>query len=487
MTTRIAAVAVAVILVATGCNRGVPTRAKASPTPRTESVIAWTNCGGGFDCGTVTVPLDYANPDAGTIQIAINRKPAIDPAKRVGALLINPGGPGVSGIQWLRLSASALQSLNKRFDLIGFDPRGVGQSAPVQCLTSAQEQAYNALDPVLDDPQEKQAVIDASKAFAAACQQNSGKLLPFVDTPSAAKDMDLIRIALGESQLNYLGFSYGTLLGQTYAHIYPTHIRAMVLDGVLDPTLEANELQYDEVVGFEQNLQAFLADCRAHKTTTPKCGYAQSGDPGAKLMNLMQRLDSTPMSAGGRQLTRGLAITGVFGSLYDQSLWSDLDLALTMADKGDGTDLLILSDFYYSQFSLSGIEAVDCLDRPVPTDVAAYDALAPRYDKASALFGPAFQYANLQCAYWPVKPTGKSVPIDVSGAPTILLVGSTNDPVTPYAWAQAVSRQISGSVLLTRSGNGHTSFGSSSCAQDAESAYLINLTVPAPGTVCASG
>jgi pimeloyl-ACP methyl ester carboxylesterase len=447
------------------------------PTP---SSISWSECGSGFQCGSLTVPLDYANPEKDTIKIALIRKRATNPIQRIGSLLINPGGPGASGIGFLRGFASALTNLNKRFDLVGFDPRGVGQSAPIHCLDATREAAYNALDPVLDDPQEKQAALDADKEFGDGCQQMSGRILPFVDTVSAARDMDLMRAALGDAKLTYLGFSYGTFLGATYASLFPTHVRALSLDGVVDPKLSANESAITQAAGFEQDLQAFLADCRSRST----CTYARSGDPGAKLNALMQRIDKNPLPVGDRQLTRGLAIIGVAYPLYDQSAWPVLDQALTATDQGDGRLLLRLSDLYYSEFSLDAFIVIECLDRPSPTDVASYDALGPAFAKASPFFGPAFQYSNLQCAYLGVKATGHAGPISAEGAPPILLVGGTNDPATPYSWAVSLHQQLTSSVLLTRSGNGHTSYSASVCSQQAEDAYLINLTLPAEGTVC---
>jgi pimeloyl-ACP methyl ester carboxylesterase len=435
--------------------------------------------------------LDYSHPESGTIGIAISRKSATDPTRRIGSVLTNPGGPGASGIQFLRGEAPAMAHLNTRFDLIGFDPRGIGQSAPVRCLDGPQEDVFNALDPVLDDPQEKQATIDADKNFAAGCKQRSGNVLPFVDTVSAARDMDVIRAALGDQKLTYIGFSYGTFLGQHYAHLFPTHVRALALDGVIDPTLSPNDLLYAQLVGFEQNLQSFLSDCRARRAASSPCTYAQAGDPETKLMDLMQRLDTVPLVVGSRSLTRGLAVIGVLTPLYDQSTWPYLDQALTQADRGNGTLLMRFADLYLGRKADGTYDnqtdanaAVNCVDRPVPIDVASYDALGPKFASASALFGPAFQYSNLICAYWPVKPKGKVGPITADGAPPILLIGGTGDPATPYAWAKAVNSVLTGSVLLTREGNGHVSYDKSACAKQVIDAYLIDLMLPPAGTVC---
>lgn len=485
MTGRVVTFFVLVALLAAACTRTgstAHTSPSALPSP---GKLTWTSCGGGFQCATVQVPLDYSKPDGDKIGIAINRKPATDPSQRIGSVLTNPGGPGASGIEFLRSEASIMTNLNRRFDLIGFDPRGIGQSSPVRCLSGPQEDAFNALDPVLDDPQEKQAAIDADRSFAAGCAQMSGKVLPFVDTVSAAKDMDEIRAALGDAKLTYLGFSYGTFLGENYAHLFPTHIRAMSLDGVIDPTQDPNQMLLAQIVGFENNLQAYFSSCPSRAAATPGiCSYT-------KLMTLMQRLDSNPLRVGSRQLTRALAVIGVLTPLYDQSTWTYLDTALAQAESGNGSLLLQFSDLYLGRNAdgsytneIDANNAVNCLDRPVPTDVATYDALGPSFAQASALFGPAFQYSNLVCAYWPVKPKGQVGALTAPGSPPILLVGGTNDPATPFAWAQAVNQQIAGSVLLKRIGNGHVSYDKSACAQQIEDAYLTNLTLPAAGSTC---
>ncbi|HKV89114.1 MAG TPA: alpha/beta hydrolase [Candidatus Dormibacteraeota bacterium] len=488
MTSRVAHVLLLVAFLLTACTRNPASSShspNAIPTP-SPGHLAWTACAKGFDCATLQVPLDYAHPDAGTIGIALNRKVATDASHRIGSVLVNPGGPGDSGITFLEQSVDQFSNINRVFDLIGFDPRGVGKSSAITCLSQSEEDQFLAEDGVLDDPQERQAQIDADKAFAAGCKERSGRVLPFVDTFSAARDMDLIRAAVGDAKITYLGFSYGTELGQAYAHLFPTHIRALVLDGVVDPSLSANDELLAYVTGFESNLQAFLSNCRAHRTVAPKCQYAQSGDPGTKLTNLSNRLDKTPLPVGQRQLTRSLAVEGVQTALFDQASWPYLDQALTLTDSGNGTLLLEFADLLNSEVSIDSNLAVSCLDKPVPTDVAAYDALGPAFAKASPFFGPSFQYSNLVCAYWPARPVGTAQPLHADGAPPILLVGGTNDPATPYAWSQSVNQQLAGSVLLTRTGNGHTSYGSSVCSQQYEDAYLIQLSLPPAGTTCNS-
>ena len=452
--------------------------------------ITWIDCGGGFQCGTLSVPLDYEHPTTRTITLALIRKPATDKTTRIGSVLLNPGGPGESGIEFLRGDISSLANLNHRFDLVSWDPRGVAESTPITCVDGPQEDRYVATDSVLDDAQEKQAFIQANQDFAAGCKARSGDLLPYMDSASTARDMDQIRAAVGDSKLTYLGFSYGTYIGQWYAHLFPTRVRALSLDGVVDPTVSANDSLYGQVVGFEQNLEAFIADCKARTS----CAYGRSGDPGAKITAAMNSLDKTPLKVGTRELTRSLAMTGMLITLYDQSAWQYLDQALTALDKGDGRILLALADIYnhrnpdgtYKNLFNGAFHSAYCLDFAVPSDISAYDQLTASYTKASPLFGPWSVYSNLQCAYWPVKPKSSQGPLTVQGAPPILLVGGTNDPATPFSEAQSVNKQISGSVLLTRHGNGHTSYDASTCAHQAEDAYLIDLTVPASGTVCSS-
>jgi len=478
------------VVVATACTRGSTNVAKHAPSPSPASTkVSWTGCGGGFQCGTLAVPLDYSHPYRETIRIALIRKPATDTAHRIGSLLTNPGGPGASGIDYLKSSVSTLANLNTRFDLIGFDPRGTGQSSPIRCLTGPQEDAFNALDSVLDDPIEKAAAIQADKDFAAGCQEMSGKVLPYVDTASVARDMDRIRAALGDSKLTYLGFSYGTYIGEWYAHLFPTHVRALVLDGVLDPAMSANDFLLEQIKGLQTNLEAFAADCKAKAT----CQLGRSGDPLAKMVNLLNTLDNHPLQVGDRQLTRALALYGIGVTLYNTDGWPYLDQALTAALQGNGRLLLTFSDLYLGRQSNGSYDtetdsniAINCLDHQVPSDIASYDALGPAFAKASPVFGAAFQYGNLICAYWPVAAKVPDGPLTVDGAPPILLVAGTNDPITPYALGVSVAQEIPGSVLLTRRGYGHTSYGTSACAGAAIEAYFLQLTVPANGTVCNS-
>jgi len=487
MVRRVSGLAITFALVA--CSGAAPTTSQASPTPySTPLSIAWKACGGALQCGTVTVPLDYSNPYGDTIKIAVIRKPATDPSHRIGSVLINAGGPGLSGIDYLRRATVLLANLNKRMDLVGFDPRGVGLSAPVRCLSGSQLDAMSAIDPVVDDPQEKQALIQANKDYTRACQQRAGKILPFVDTVSAAKDMDVVRAALGDAKLTYLGFSYGTFLGETYAHLFPTHVRALALDAVVDPAASLADRFLQRSMEIQANLQAFFEYCRAGS-----CQFGASGDPAAKLSALMQSLDSKPLKVGKRMLTRSLSTIAVEAMLAYPQSWDVLEAALGAADEGNGESLLALadatdgrnSDGSYTN-SIDASVAINCLDQPVPYDIASYDQRGPAFVKASPLFGPVFQYAGLECSYWSIKPKRSIGPLSADAAPPILLVAATEDTFQSYPHAQAVNKQLAGSVLLTRKGYGHPSYDKSDCVRQAVNAYLIDLALPPVGMVCAS-
>ena len=463
------------------------TPASPSPVIRNGSQI-WYGCGGSFQCTSVPVPLDYSDPSRGAINIAVTRIRTTGTSNRIGSLLINPGGPGVSGIDFLRnMGLRELSTLRRRFDLVSFDPRGVGRSSPVRCLTDAQRDASSLVDPVLDDPQEEQAYMQGLQAYVRGCRQMSGRLLPFVDTVSAARDMDAIRGALGEERLTYFGISYGTFLGEVYAHLYPTHIRALALDAVVDSTIPGPEWLVGRAAGFESNLQAFFAYCVARTS----CLFGSTGDPESRLMAFLQRLDSSPMPVRGRKLSRGTALFAISSNIVFPFAWDGLSSALNAADEGDGSALMLIYDTVVGRkangsYSGSGdaTVAINCIDdRPILGDVAAYNTLGPQLANASPIFGPAIQHSLAACSLWPVKPKHLD-DLTVAGAPPILLIGATGDPLTPLPYAQSVSKRIPGSVVLIRDGVGHGSYGSSLCIQVAVDAYLTDLTLPATGTVC---
>jgi pimeloyl-ACP methyl ester carboxylesterase len=468
------------------------TGASRSPVAAPVPAVQWTGCRdgagpSGYQCASVAVPRNPAQPDGATIAMAIDRHPAT--GDRIGSLLVNPGGPGVSGVDWLPNAVSMMPSdLLARFDVVGFDPPGVGRTAPVTCVDNAGMAAYLHLDPEPPTAGGFAAMVAADRAFAAGCQARSGAELPYVSTVDAARDMDVLRQALGDAKLTYLGGSYGTFLGATYASLFPTHVRAMVLDGDIDPALPVVDELNQQSAGLEAQLQQFIASCR----TTPSCAWRPASL--SALENLVSRVRANPLPVGhtGRTVGPAEVLFGSAAALYAPYLWPTLATALEQATNGNGTGLLQLFDGYMrrapngSYTNLFEIyPAVYCLDWPAPT-IAQIQAAAPAAEAAAPLFGLQNLYSELDCSVWPVSATGKVGPISAAGSPPILVVGSTGDPVTPYQWSQALARELADAVLLTRVGDGHTAYGASSCIRTHVDQYLIGLVLPPAGTRCPS-
>jgi pimeloyl-ACP methyl ester carboxylesterase len=445
------------------------------------------NAPSGAQCATFHVPLDYSDPSKGSIGEAIVKVPAINRAQRIGSLLVNPGGPGASGVQFVEQDMDLFATLNQRFDIVGFDPRGIGDPDPVACETTAQLDAIVAVDPIVDDDAEKQAVVDTSKQLAADCQAKSARLLPYVGTDNVARDLDALRAALGDAKITYFGFSYGTDIGSEYAQMFPTHIRAMVLDGDVDPSIGLVTQVENQSDWLEKNYQEFLRRCTA-QTSCP-----MGTNPGANVSALLSQLDAHPVAASdGRMIGRGEALVSLLASMYEPSVWHQVYVLFGRAiTTGNVDGLELLTDSYTGRHpngfdhQMEAGTAVDCVDHSVPLDLATYDAEAQKTQARDPDFGDAAVYGVLPCAYWPVHgPDPK--PRSVTGAPPIVLVGATMDPATPYAWSQSLQTQIAGSVLLTRDGFGHTSYQASSCIAGHVDAYLNDLTVPAAGITCPS-
>ena len=509
-TTAAVAVGVAALLVLAACSGSSPKRSSApapshsatppaaptappSATPPAGSAavaLAWHSCESGFSCATMTVPLDRAHPESGTVDIAVTRRAAPDAATRLGSLLVNPGGPGASAIGFLQSSWRDLpDAVRSRFDLVAFDPRGVGRSAPVTCLSTAELDAYFALDPSPDTPAELQALEAGGQRFSAGCQAQSRRLLPHVSTEDAARDMDVLRASLGDAGLTYLGYSYGTSIGAEYLRLFPTRVRAMVLDGAIDPALTWDQELEGQSKGFDVALQAFLTDCQA---TTCAFRRAVKGDLGAAFDALAARVDRSPLTGkGARTVGPGEFTLGVGATLYDRTDgWPVLAEALRRAEGGDGQLLLALSDSYlergpngYSNESEANA-AVNCIDRPWPRDPAPYLALAERVKATAPRFGPEIALSGLGCASWPVPPVSTPKPVRAEGAPPVVVIGTTRDPATPYAWAQALAHELASGVLFTHEGDGHTAYRTSApaCLRDPVDAYLLTAEAPAPLT-----
>lgn len=455
---------------------------------------AWHACPpGAFQCATITVPLDWSQPASGaTVKLALIRLPASGArSQRIGSLLVNPGGPGASAVDFARQIPNILpNAILRRFDVVAFDPRGMGGSQPLACENTAGLDAYLAANPNPQTDADIQAVISTDQAFAAGCAKQYGaSFLAHIDTQTAARDMDYIRAALGEQTITYVGYSYGTFLGAEYADLFPTHVRAFVLDGAVDPSLVG--LQFDEAqaVGFDKELGDFFNAC------VSGCPFFSGGNPKGAFLSLMASVTTHPLQVGSRQLDLSLFLNGVADALYTPTTWPDLQNALSTAAQGNGAKLLALSDQLTERSPngqydalTSALSAVNCVDSVYPTDVNSYKTEAAKAAAEAPVFGAAIVWGSLVCAYWPVRPAIHPGPVHAVGAPPILVIGTTADPATPYQWAQALAAQLSSGVLLTHVGEGHTSLGQgSACVDDVVTTYLINLTPPAKGSTCGNG
>lgn len=456
------------------------------PVPPPVTPVTWTPCQNGLQCGTVSVPLDYAHPYGTQIQIAVARRPAADPAARLGSLIINPGGPGGSGVDDLPSELSILTpGLLDDFDIVSFDPRGVDRSDPITCGETGGPASEGLLpDPAPPSMAAEQAVLANDRAYAADCQKASGPELPFLGTVDAARDLDRIRAAVGDAQLTYIGHSYGTLLGLTYADLFPTHVRAMVLDGVIDPALSTYDMVVDQAEGFENVLQSFFTWC----ASTASCAWRPAGDPTAALLAIINQARQSPLPAGpGRQAGPGEIYTAVLSALYNSSAWGSLAAGLAGAEHGSGSGLVSMSDHYDTENGPNSGDAntaISCLDHPVPHDFSTFAGWATAAAAQAPVFGPMLVWGIAQCAVWPVSPSRTPHSISAPGAPPILVVGTSGDPATPHQWAVSVSQELDHGVLVTWDGQSHVAYYYSACVRGIDQAYLLNGTLPANGTTC---
>ncbi|GAA3749700.1 alpha/beta hydrolase [Streptomyces tremellae] len=457
--------------------------------------LDWHACGtSGFQCATMKAPLDYAKPDGAQIGLAVSRKKATGPGKRLGSLLVNPGGPGGSAVDYLRSYAGIgyPAQVRARYDMVAMDPRGVARSRPVDCLTNRQMDAYTEVDQTPDDPREVTALTDAYKTFAHGCETRAAKLLPHVSTVEAARDMDIFRQVLGDKKLSYVGASYGTFLGATYADLYPKNTGRIVLDGAMNPALSSRDINLQQTAGFETAFESFARDC----VKQAQCPLGTSSPRAAenRLKAFFEQLDRRPLPTGqSRRLTESLGTTGVIAAMYDKGSWPQLRQALRSGLTGDGAMLLALSDSYYERSQngdysnlMYANAAVNCLDLPPAfTSPQQVEAALPAFEKASPVFGEGLAWASLNCAYWPTRATGSAHPAKAEGAAPIVVVGTTRDPATPYRWAQALASQLDSGRLLTYDGDGHTAYGrGSACIDTAINTYLLDGTPPKTGKKC---
>ncbi|MFE9974525.1 alpha/beta hydrolase [Streptomyces hirsutus] len=448
-----------------------------------------------WQCATMKAPLDYAKPDGRTIDIALVRaKAAKDSGKKsLGSLVFNFGGPGGAGVPTLpAFAAEDYLELHKRYDLVSFDPRGVGDSAGVKCLDDKAMDAWAAQDSTPDDAAEEKALTLGTSAYARACESNSGAVLEHVGTQEAARDLDLMRQVLGDEKLNYFGISYGTQLGGVYAHLFPKNVGRTVLDAVVDPTQDSATGILSQTKGFESALQNFLKDC----VKQDEC-FFEGKDPARgekEITELLESLDAKPLPAedDDRVLTQGQAGMGIIAALYSQDSWSWLSLALEDAKKGEGGGLLWLSDMYADRndgvYSTSGPAntAVSCADSKDRFTVEDVHQQLPEFRKASSVFGDMIAWMLLACTDWPVGGHASTVDVKADGAGPVLVIGNTGDPATPYEGAKKMADALGEGVgvHLTVEGEGHGTYGVNKCLTRIVDEYLLDGTVPKNDTVC---
>ncbi len=455
--------------------------------------LAWSSCSGG-DCARLRVPRDYAHPSAGDLEIAVLRVKARNQGKRIGSLVVNPGGPGASGVDYAR-SADLIVGAPVRsyFDVVGFDPRGVVRSSPIDCLPDGQLDTFLGTDPTPDTAGEEQDLLTEAHAMAAGCEQRNPLLLPHVSTVDAAKDMDVLRAALGDAQLNYLGKSYGTFLGATYADLFPKRVGRFVLDGVVPPDLTSAELAQGQARGFELATRAYVQDC----VSGGGCPLGKTVDQGMQwLRDFLTRLDARPLPSGDPSvpaLNEAWASLGLGAALYDQGSWGILTQALEEAAGGSGRTLMALADSYadrkagggYTGNIMEAIFAVNCLDRPDSPDLATYEANAKAFTAVAPTWGRFLAWGSLPCGVWPV--TGGAPPHTVSakGSNPIVVVGTTRDPATIYEWSVRLRNQLANAALISFDGDGHTAYTrSNSCVDDAIDRYYVQGVTPKDGLRC---
>ncbi|MEO5994982.1 MAG: alpha/beta hydrolase [Arthrobacter sp.] len=454
--------------------------------------LNWTRCEGDFQCTKVKVPLDYSKPDGDTIEIAA-LKLATSGNNKKGSLLVNPGGPGGSGYDFVRDAGATniSEKVRASYDIVGFDPRGVKRSAPVTCLTDQERDASRAKVYALDTDAGLAEAMADNQAIAAKCAEKTGPVLGHVDTVSAAKDLDVLRGVLNDSKLNYLGYSYGTFLGSTYASLFPDNIGRMVLDGAMDPSLSFEDLTSGQAKAFEKAIRAYVTDCLDNS------GCPLSGTPDqaiGQIQDIIKGVEVNPRAAkDGRVVNASMFVSGFILPFYNDDNWPALTQALGSAIKGDMTPMLRLADFgadrepdgSYSSNSAFAFNAINCLDYPMAADTASMRAEEQKLRELSPTLGSYFAYGGTSCADWPYQNIRTPAPVEYTGSTDIVVVGTTGDPATPVEWAGSLRKQLGTASLLTWKGEGHTAYGrSNDCIGNAVDGYFVDGKTPADNMVC---
>lgn len=462
-----------------------PSAASGFPTNWTPKKIDWQPCDTDprAECGDLVVPLDWAQPDGDQLRLAVGRYRHTGQEQRIGALFMNPGGPGGSGLDFL-FGNPFKGAVASKFDLVSWDPRGVGQSAKLDCGSGVTDFLVNDPDP---DTAAEQAQIETTASAALAdclTSPGSAKLLGHIGTDDTARDLEALRIALSDKRLNYVGFSYGTYIGERYLALFPTHVRTMVLDGVVDPTAGLAGLLTGQTTAMTSTLDRILASCSKNK----RCRV--SGDPSALYDRVKARVEIDPLATDDPDHSVGPAEFAVatVAATYDPGSWTDLLTALDDADRADsGQALWDLAQSYYDLADWAAYSAITCLDMPHPNGPADYKTFVDTLRIASPRLGGSIGNEMLPCATWPVPIQDHTGVVTGEGGPDILVIGNTGDAATPYDWAQKVAHMLTKGHLLTYKGEGHTSYGRDQCIDAIVNAYLISLKVPTDGATCSGG
>lgn len=455
--------------------------------------LEWSKCYDNFECTYLQVPIDYTKIKEGQFKLHVLRLKAGNQRKKLGSLVINPGGPGASGVDYAYNAEYIFgPSLLEKYDIVGFDPRGVGGSAPIRCLTNSQTDASFAADSKPDNQSELNLLVKQMREYVARCESRTHDILHY-STADSARDMDLLRSALGEKKLNYLGVSYGTYLGTLYADFFPDKVGRMVLDGAISPIVSSTEQNLTQAIGFDSALNAFITDCYSRTNCVLQQPVAAAR---LQFISLFKSAAAKPLSSSkGRTATESLVVLGTAAALYDRATgWPQLRLALKQAQTGNGDDFLALADEYsqrnddgtYSSNEPDAQFVIDCLDWKGPRTTAEMVNEAKVFAVKAPVFGPYLAYSGLSCQFFPKLAIASPVIKKISTTP-IIIVGTTRDPATPYTWALDLHRTILNSRLISLNGDGHTGYGhGSSCVDSAVDHYFLTGTPPARDLTCTS-
>ena len=458
----------------------------------------WIDCGDGFECATVHAPVDWDDPAGDSIELALIRLPA--PGTPMGSLFVNPGGPGGSGVEYVRNAAHTLGAdLRANYDIVGWDPRGVGASTPVECypddelddlLFGIPDEDEEDLEP--GSPEWMEIAREEAAELGAACAAGTGDLIAHVDTMSTVRDLDMLRAIVGDDLLTYLGYSYGTYIGARYADAYPHLVGRLVLDGALDPATSEFDVVREQTRGFELALRAYVTDC-LESSGCPLTGTVDQGM--AQIGALLDQVDAAPLvGSDGRDFGSSTMLTAIVTPLYTESNWPYLHDLFTSVAAGDADVGLQLADWYYSRnadgtYSDNSTEAflaINCLDYPSDLDVERMREQAAELEEVAPTIGRFQGYGDVTCAEWPVAGVEERGPVRGEGAAPILVIGTTGDPATPYRWAESLANQLDSGVLVTYVGEGHTAYGADNCINDVVDRYFVDGDVPASDPNCAA-